>query len=259
MIKDGRTVVVTKEGGLPVSEKLIAEDGASEYIKFFYEGSLLQQVEGYSEDELIYTDKYAYTVDNMLLDVKREFPSSGRGVISSIIFKDGLLTDYWADDNESRTYLRFDETGLIYSELETASGWRESREYTEDEFGRDVLKLVDSAGRELTTTFDDTGRTIRTSESDESGQLVETVAYEYRGELLVTMSIKTELSNERFFYTYDKEGEPDTELYQKNGIVVKKTSFEGNRRTEELYRFGTPVLRIIFEDGRRIGTEQIQE
>ena len=257
--KDGKTEKVIRRGGLVVSEETAEEGKPAQLFSYNYEGGRLVSADIFSDGELSYTEKYLYTKDGRLLDVRRVYADSGDGVFSSFIFKDGRINAFWSKDEKGSGLMKFGAGGLLFSEISSESGWSERREYGEDDAGRRTEKITDEEGRCLTLTYDEAGKILFSSSADPDGMVTEQLRYEWDGELLSELTVKKELSVDKFSYEYDEEGLLTEESHRRNGTMVSRIFYRENRRIERLFRFGTPILEITYEDDERIGTKQLQD
>jgi hypothetical protein len=58
-------------------------------------------------------------------------------------------------------------------------------------------------------------------------------------------------------FDYTRNGEPGGERDYRNGVLERKITRDGSREIEELYRNGRPILRAVWEDGRKITEERL--
>lgn len=259
-VKADVTETIVRRNGLVLSEVKKEENKPAESIEYSYKNGKLQSSEFYSDGKLVYTEYYNYTAERRLLDVKRVYDSDKEGVISSFMFKDGRIKNFWTRDGRSQSILKFDRGGVFFSEILSDDGWSDTREYGLDDEGRRFERIRNENGEMIYLLYSRQGRLLSSTSYDAEGERTETLIYQWNEDLLVKLTVKKELSTEKFSYEYDEQGMLKREIYIKNGNIMQETAFSGeDGRVETLYRYGKAVLRITYRGSERIETQQLQE
>ena len=255
-----KTEIITRDGGVIISEETHEEGVLPEKDVFIYKNRRLQYTEHYSGDEKIYTDKYNYTNDGRLLDVKREYNGKADSVLVSFMFNDGRIESSLYNSGKRNNFIIFDENGIVLSESygDTAN---ETREYGELENGLRFEKISNMDNGDITMLiFDEKSRIISNEVRSEKGVLKEKTEWFYESDRISKIKNRKELLLETVDFSYGDDGELVEESYTRNGNIMQIRKFDSELDyTEELYRNGLPVLLITYKDGTRIKTEQIRE
>lgn len=259
--KDDLTETVIRQNGIIVTEQTEKPGEAAERTDYIYSSKMLDHTDFFLGDEKIYSDKYFYTEEGRLLDVKRTFDGGQNDSLISFIFNDGRVARYWFSDSKQHAYIRFGKKGISYSELQPAVGPGQTRTYEESADGGRIEIITDlKSGLKTTLTYDPDGRLIRSVLNSAEGKRVEVSEWFFRSGLLAEMVVRRDLSTERFRYEYSRDNELSKETYSKNGNLVQVTEYEDSANfSEVLYKNGEAVLKINYQNGVRTGTEQLQE
>jgi YD repeat-containing protein len=225
---------------LIVEEHRLGDDGSDEIINYTYTGNILirtrfsfkpppsEDGEGPVQD--MWTDYYRYSRFSSLRGINRVYHNDVPP--TRLRFPHMVL-----DVGKPGTFIRPNDA---YSSV-----------FLEDVFlnrGESVVYTTDSRGRILTETrYDEAGEVIgeiqNTWSEDNNIQSVHWLAGE--DERLVE-------------YTYDDEGDRIEERNYMKGVLERVVQVEGEREIETLYLQGRPILRAIWEGGRKISEDQIR-
>jgi hypothetical protein len=203
--------------------------------------TLRASVDGDSPPELLYTDYYRYTRNYSLRLIERIFPPPPEsreepesGVQNAVV------------------QLRFPRRGLD-SEAETdavspvpAYGSRFLEEPRTDDLYR-VVYTTDERGRILTETRE-----------DGEGNILGEIRSTWSGDRLAKVVQNTGGEERVIEYGYDQDGGRIEERNYRNGVLERLVRIQGDREEEEIYLNGEPVLRAVWEDGRKVHEEQIR-
>jgi hypothetical protein len=114
-------------------------------------------------------------------------------------------------------------------------------------------------GERVVYTTDNRGRILTETRYDEAGELI--------GEIQNTWTENNTIQSVHWIsgeddrlveYDYDNNGDRIEERNYAKGALERVVKIEGDREIETLYIEGQPVLRAIWEDGRKISEEQIR-
>jgi hypothetical protein len=114
------------------------------------------------------------------------------------------------------------------------------------------------AGSRVRYTTDSRGRVLTETYEDENGRIREEVKNTWSLDRLLTVLRKIGEDEERTEYSYNADGDRILERNYKNGIMTREVRREGGREVEVLYMNGRPILRAVWEDGRKVSEEPIR-
>jgi hypothetical protein len=114
------------------------------------------------------------------------------------------------------------------------------------------------AGSRVKYTTDNRGRVLTETHEDENGKISLEVKNSWSLDRLMTVLRRSGEDEERIEYSYNTDGDRILERNYKNGIMTREVHREGNREAEVLYMNGRPILRAIWEDGRKVSEEPIR-
>jgi hypothetical protein len=123
------------------------------------------------------------------------------------------------------------------------------------EFLEDVI--LSDASRVLYAT-DDRGRILTETRQDENGQTLGEIRNTWSGDRLLRVEWDSPQDQRRTEYDYDQEGERIEERNYAGDELERVVRREGNREVEELYMNGVPILRALWEEGRKISEERLR-
>lgn len=298
LFRDGEHVerrVVTREAGRRL-EQVYVQDRLDEVLEFnaqgrlireeSYAGGTLDQIKRYSyqldrpatltvsnsEGQLVYSETYEYWRTGSVRSVDREWgPASaveGSRHIS-YTYRDRRLIEEWIDTGELTERFLFDDTGfLALREVRGRSNGtttlleREERAYREDGSLWSVRVFRYDENESVLRQYDQSGRPAE-SVTRREGVVVERVTRSYADGLVQTETRFTADLTERWEYRYGSPGD-DAELleerYYVNDRLQRVVRYEAdNRRVEEIYQDGRPVLRAYFAEETRLREEVLQD
>ncbi|MDR2068606.1 MAG: hypothetical protein LBP71_01925 [Spirochaetaceae bacterium] len=225
---------------LMVEEHRLNNDGSDEIINYVYHNRLLIRTENRlkvppsdEEGEItrnLWTDYYRYSRFSSLRGINRVYHSD---VPTARIRFPHMVLDVGKPGN-------FISPNDAYSSI----------------FLQDVFV---NRGDRVVYTTDSRGRILAETRYDEAGEVT--------GEIKNTWSENNKIQSVHWVageddrlieYEYDDEGDRAAELNYNKGVLERTVRLEGPREVETLYMQGRPVLRAIWEDGRKISEEQIR-
>jgi hypothetical protein len=181
-------------------------------------------------EEALWTDTYRYTRGSALRSIERSYPDDGGGRERELAVFPRL--------SGRRAMTRFVSPAGAFS----------------SEFFRDLMTL----GGTPEFTTDARGRILTETRLDDSGEVLGTFTSVWNGEQLASVSWETETETRRIEFEYNAQGDRLSERNYRNGILERTVQSGGNRDVEELYLNGTPVLRAVWENGRKISEEALR-
>ncbi|GHV81534.1 hypothetical protein AGMMS49991_00920 [Spirochaetia bacterium] len=122
------------------------------------------------------------------------------------------------------------------------------------DFFQDIL--TDTVSRVLYTT-DDRGRVLSETRRDEAGEVIGELVNTWSGDRLSQVRWKAGDDDRLTEYEYDGEGDRILERNYNKGVLERTVRREGEMEVEELYMDGQPVLRAVWDNGRKISEERI--
>jgi hypothetical protein len=186
------------------------------------------------EEQALYTDYYRYTRNHSLRLIERVFsrpPGEAAEAPAVLRFPRRSL------DSESE--MNFAAPVPVY-------GSRFLEDIQADPSQR-IVYTTDERGRVLTeTSTDEDGTVLGEIRNSWSGDRLSKVTWSGGGEERVTE------------YSYNQEGDRIEERNYRNGVLERLVRIQGDREEEDLYMNGEPILRTLWEGGRKIREEELR-
>jgi hypothetical protein len=229
-------------------EHQFAVDGSESVVRFFYNGGTLIRTESWTKDSsegeaeavpskenelaLFLTDYYRYTRFHSLRAIERVYHSGG-AVPVKITFPSIV---------EGFSYgLEMPVSGAYYS----------------SEFFQDLISSENTV-RSIFST-DSRGRVLSEKRMDEDGNTIGEFVNIWSGNRLTSIEWKAAGDERRTEYEYDAAGNRISERDYRNAVLERSVRSQGaNREIEELYMNDTVVLRVVWEDNRKVSEERIR-
>jgi hypothetical protein len=126
--------------------------------------------------------------------------------------------------------------------------------YSSDFFGGMVI----TEGTKITYSTDSRGRVLKETRTNEEGLLTAEVLNTWNGDRLESVLWKSDDEERLTEFEYDEGGGRTAQRDFKNGVLERTIMTYGSREIEELYMDGEPILRALWEDGRKISEERIR-
>ena len=117
------------------------------------------------------------------------------------------------------------------------------------------------SGEEIVFTTDERGRILTETRQDADGAVISETYQTWNGDRLVSVVWKSGNNERRTEFEYNQDNDRIMEWNYNNGILertVQQDSAETNREIEELYLNGVPMLRAIWENGRKVSEERLR-
>jgi hypothetical protein len=224
---------------LIVEEHRLSDDGSDEIINYTYNNKTLIKTEtrlkippAGEEEEVIrnlWTDYYRYSRFSSLRGINRVY-----------------------HDDIPASWIRFPHIVLDAGGLEK---FIDPNDAYSSVFLQDVFI---NRGDQVVYTTDSRGRLLTETRYDEAGAII--------GEIRNTWSETNKIQSVHWIageddrlveYEYDNEENRIGERNYTQGVLERVVQIEGDREVETLYMRGRPVLRAIWEEGRKISEERI--
>jgi hypothetical protein len=131
--------------------------------------------------------------------------------------------------------------------------------------GTSTVYTLNEKGRILTETR--RGEIVKTDEDGEAKEAAATVAAReisgtltntWDGDRIVSVTWERGDDKRRVDYVYDGEGELVNEKDYRGATLEREVAVDGGEEIETLYLNGQPVLRAVWQDGRKISEESLR-
>ncbi|MDR1411495.1 MAG: hypothetical protein LBI91_04765 [Spirochaetaceae bacterium] len=227
--------------GYIVEEHLFSSDSTDRIVNYFYNKRILVRAvtkiqhpangeeETYTENYC--TDYYRYSRSSSLRGVERIYHTQAENEPVQMRFPHVVL-------------------GAAKNALFVNPGFS----FT-NEFFKDIL--LDSGSRVLYTT-DDRGRVLTETRRDEEGEVTGELRNTWSGDRLVSVHWKAGDDERVTEFEYDDDGDRILERNINRGVLERVVTMEGENEIELLYMDGKPMLRAVWENGRKISEERIR-
>ena len=252
---------VVRENGLVISEESENTDGSIGKTIYAYSGSRLDSSEYSVDGETVYIERYMYTDEGRLLDFCREYSADGSRLSNAFVFNEGLISAYWMHSEEIKNYIRFTGRNIEKNEIFGEGAAEQLREYEQlpDGGSRETITDIET-GKIAELLYDSEKQLVNKKLYDEESRLVEESMYNYRNGYLSSVKVRSGLLLEHYIWDRDSEGEAEQERFYRNGVLVQQTEYESeDEYVQTLFRGGRAVLRLKYQNGERVLTEQLQE
>jgi YD repeat-containing protein len=240
--------------------------GGGEYKTYRYLNGMLVEIETREYDgspgEILHRDLFLYFPDGRIRQLRREYPD-GSVRVSEYLYRGNLVREESHIDGSAGVHLRYDDEGRISRREE----WdRDDGEtvyeyiYADSDPKRSHSGLVVRTASDTVErrTFDEKGREIHVR-IERSGRTMEEIRREFGEHGILREVVIRRRGNIETQYGYDEDGQLSEERRIVNGVVESDILYRQNGLREELrYRAGEPVLRVYFDNDRRVREEVIQ-
>jgi hypothetical protein len=194
--------------------------------RYRYSGGVLVGAETKLDGELLWSDEYRYTRNHKLRGVERRYAESG-----------------------SPIQLRFPPRGLSFISPDSPYDYRLRTGALREVFMTEAVTVRYNT--------DEQGRVTREEHLDADGKQIASLVNEWSGEKLAAVIWDSGDVSGKVEFDYTQNGESGGERNYRNGVLERKVTRDGKREIEELYRNGRPILRAVWEDGRKITEERL--
>ncbi|MDR0708781.1 MAG: hypothetical protein LBF77_01795, partial [Spirochaetaceae bacterium] len=164
----------------------------------------------------------------------------------------GVERVYHAEAEEEPVRLRFPH--VVLGAAKNTSFVNPGISFT-NEFFKDIL--VDSGSRVLYTT-DERGRVLSETRRNEDGEVIGELQNTWSGDRLVSVHWKAGDDDRITEFEYNSDGDRVVERNINKGVLERIVTQEGDQEIELLYMDGKPMLRAVWENGRKISEERIR-
>jgi hypothetical protein len=209
--------------------------------RYQYSGGVLVASETRLDGKLLWNDEYRYTRTYKLRGVERRYAEKNSSEESPS-----------GEADEQSSYLvrlQFPPRGVSFISPESPYDYRLRMGALREVFMTEVVTVRYNT--------DGQGRVIYEEHLDGDGKQIASLTNEWSGEKLLSVTWSSGGVSGKVEFDYTQSGENGGERNYRNGILERKVTRDGNREIEELYRNGRPVLRAVWEDGRKIAEERL--
>jgi hypothetical protein len=210
----------------------IRASGERYSTRYRYSGGVLVGSETRLDGELLWSDEYRYTRNYKLRGVERRYAEKEV-----------------AEESAGLVQLRFPPRGLSFISPDSPYDYRLRTGALRDVF------MTEAATVRYST--DGQGRVTYEEHFDKDGKQLASLTNEWSEERLLSVTWSSGGVSGKVEFDYTPDGENAAERNYRNGVLERKVTRDGNREIEELYRNGEPVLRAVWEDGRKITEERL--
>jgi hypothetical protein len=235
--------------------------------RYRYSDGLLVGSETTLDGELLWTDGYRYTRTYKLRGMERKY--AGKKVPEknlSAFPGESLSDENPSEENssgkelseeraaekstaEATRLLRFPPRGSAFISPDSPYDYRLRTGAL-----RDVFRME---GVTVRYSTDEQGRVIYEEHLDGDGKQIASLSNEWSGERLLSVTWNAGDAAGKVELDYTQSGEAGGERNYRNGVLERKVTRDGSREIEELYRDGRPILRAVWENGRKITEERL--
>ncbi|MDR3301332.1 MAG: hypothetical protein LBT01_02210 [Spirochaetaceae bacterium] len=110
---------------------------------------------------------------------------------------------------------------------------------------------------QLTYTLDTKQRILTETRRDEEGKLIEELTNTWKNDKIEKITRKYFEDERVVTFGYNGKGDRVSEQDYRNDILERTVTISGSQEIEELYFDGKPVLRAVWEDGKKISEERL--
>jgi hypothetical protein len=232
----------------------ILASGERYSTRYRYSGGVLVASETRLDGELLWSDEYRYTRNYKLRGVERRYaekkvpekePVEDTGENASEESSSGEA----GEQSDSLVRLRFPPRGVSFISPESPYDYRLRTGALRDVFMTEAVTIRYNT--------DGQGRVIYEEHLDGDGKQTASLTNEWSAERLLSVTWNSGGVSGKVEFDYTQNGENGGERNYRNGVLERKITRDGNREIEELYRNGRPILRAVWEDGRKITEERL--
>jgi hypothetical protein len=199
------------------------------------------------EERALYTDYYRYTRNHSLRLIERIFPppvSSGA--------PEGSGENPVAVSPVSAATLRFPRRSL---DSEKEINFVSPVMAYGSQFFEDVQA---GPSHRIIYTTDERGRILTETRMDEEENVIGELRNTWSGSHLSKVTWLAGEEERVTEYAYNRDGDRIEERNYRNGVLERLVRIQGEQEEEELYMNGQPILRTLWEGGRKIREEEVR-
>ncbi|GHV88325.1 hypothetical protein AGMMS50267_06850 [Spirochaetia bacterium] len=249
-------IEIYNQDGFITGEHQFSSDRTDRIVTYFYNKNVLVRAEtrmkyprtetGAEKTEEYCTDFYRYSRSASLRAVERVYHLTA----------DQKSTDQGSTDQRSEAAppVRVSFPHMILGAARNNQFVSPSAAFSSD-FFQDIL--TDTVFRVLYTT-DDRGRIQSETRRNEAGEVLGELVNTWSGDRLSQVRWKAGDDDRLIEYEYDGEGDRVLERNYNKGVLERTVRREGKLEVEELYMNGQPVLRAVWDNGRKISEDQVR-
>jgi antitoxin component YwqK of YwqJK toxin-antitoxin module len=212
---------------------------------YSYRNGLLVKADSFLDSESLWSDTYRYTRSNLLRKVERVF--------------------YRASDMEAAQGLsnqppQVTETpaNLDLREAPPIPGFVSPGSPYDNSIMTEVLQSIYAvSAAKVVYDTDNQGRVIAETRYDSDDQVIAEITNEWAGDRIGVIYWSSGTDRGRIVFRYSGKDRISEEDYR-NGELERTVKLEGNEEIEEIYMNGKPILRAIWQNGRKVSEERLR-
>jgi hypothetical protein len=233
--------------GYIIEEQLFSSDSSGRTVNYYYNGQrliravtkLFYPADGTEESRVedYCTDNYRYSRSSSLRGVERVYHAV-------------------ADAETQAEPLRLRFPHVVLGAAKNDQFVNPAVSFS-NEFFMDIL--VDSGSRVLYTT-DERGRVLTETRRNEEGEVTGELRNTWSGDRLVSIHWKAGDDERVTEFQYNDDGDRTLERNINRGVLEREVTIDkdADRETEVLYIDGKPMLKAVWENGRKVSEERIR-
>jgi hypothetical protein len=212
--------------------------------KYSYREGLLVKADSFLDKEPLWSDTYRYTRSNLLRKVERVFYKAGSAME--------------AERNNLPPSVPETLANLDLREAPPIPGFVNPGSPYDSSIMTEVLQSIYAvSAAKVVYDTDSQGRVIAETRYDKDDQVLAEITNEWSGERIRVIRWSAGQDQGRIVFRYsgkDRVGEED----YRNGELERTVNTRGNEEIEEIYMNGKPILRAIWQDGRKVSEERLR-
>lgn len=267
LLGNGERLEIVSEGGerresrsagaFPVREDIYRDGILERSYRYAWEEGALRLSELYRDGERLYRQEYHRDSAGRLRTLIR-FPAEGAPEVLHFSYREGRLRESWVGGYDDGRLTRFDgaRAGAEIRLEGTVEIARVERDQWRD---GSVERNLDREGELLSEAyFSSRGELVR-EVSYGNGDILREREYRYQGDRLVESVLREPGRLERKLFFYDDQNRLVGEELQVNRRLVRKVTYDENRRVEEYFRRNELILRREYDGDQLVGEESFDE
>ncbi|MDR2701553.1 MAG: hypothetical protein LBB72_03900 [Spirochaetaceae bacterium] len=214
--------------------------------KYSYRNGLLIKADSFLDKEPLWSDTFRYTRSNLLRKVERVF------------YKAGTAMEAAQGRNNQPPTIPETPANLDLREAPPVSGFVNPGSPYDSSIMTEVLEPIYSvSAARIVYDTDNQGRVISETRYDKDDKVLAEITNEWSGDRIRVIRWSAGPDQGRIVFRYsgkDRVGEED----YRNGELERTVKTRGNEEIEEIYMNGKPILRAIWQNGRKVSEERLR-
>jgi len=214
--------------------------------KYSYRNGLLVKADTLLDKELLWSDTFRYTRSNLLRKVERVF------------YKAGIALEAVQGRNNLPPTVPETPANLDLRQAPPVPGFINPGSPYDSSIMTEILQSIYSVNAaRIVYDTDSQGRVITETRYNINDEVIAEIANEWSGDRIGVIRWSAGQDQGRIVFRYsgkDRVGEED----YRNGELERTVNMKGNEEIEEIYMNGKPILRAIWQNGRKISEERLR-